>query len=211
MDRFSPLVFRPIESLINHSIDSSPDAQLSAAALDGQSLDVRIDGTLIALRMVIVGGVVQLSQPDASQDGGASFTPATAILSGPPITMLRLLTGDPQALIQAGDIRISGSTDTAERFRELLYHARPDIEAGLAAIFGQSAAHQLGSFVRGISDFGMRAGEKLAQRMSEHLTTEKRSLLTPAELDGFLKAVDTLANDVERAAARVEALRKRQA
>jgi ubiquinone biosynthesis protein UbiJ len=125
--------------------------------------------------------------------------------------MLRLLTGDPQALIRAGDIRISGSTDTAERFRELLYHARPDIEAGLAAILGQSAAHQLGSFVRGISDFGMRAGEKLAQRMSEHLTTEKRSLLTQAELDGFLKAVDTLANDVERAAARVGRLRNGKA
>ena len=55
MDRFSPLVFRPIESLIDHSIDSSPEAQLSAAALDGQSLDVRIDGTLIALRHGDVG------------------------------------------------------------------------------------------------------------------------------------------------------------
>ena len=212
MDRFSPLVFRPIESLINHSIANSPEARLSAAALDGQSLDVRVDGTPIALRLVIVGGVVQLSQADGDQvDNAAKGTEATSSLSGPPITMLRLLTGDPQALIRAGDIRISGSTDTAERFRELLYHARPDIEAGLAAIFGQSAAHQLGSFVRGISDFGMRAGEKLAQRMSEHLTTEKRSLLTQAELDGFLKAVDTLANDIERAAARVEALRKRQA
>ncbi len=211
MDRFSPLFFPPIESLINHSIATSPEAQLSAAALDGQSLDVRREGTPIALRLVIVGGVVQLSQPDASQDGGASFTPATASLSGPPISMLRLLTGDPQALIRAGDVHITGSTDAADRFRELLYHAKPDIEAGLAAIFGQSSAHQLGSFVRGISDFGMRAGEKLAQRMSEHLTTEKRSLLTQAELDGFLKAVDTLANDIERAAARVEALRKRQA
>ena len=211
MDRFSPLVFRPIESLINHSIANSPEARLSAAALDGQSLDVRVEGTPIALRLVVVGGVIQLSQLDASQDGGVSLTPATASLSGPPISMLRLLTGDPQALIRAGDIRISGSTDTAERFRELLYHARPDIEAGLAAIFGQSAAHQLGSFVRGISDFGMRAGEKLAQRMSEHFTVEQRSLLTQAELDGFLKAVDTLANDVERATARVERLRNGKA
>ena len=45
----------------------------------------------------------------------------------------------------------------------------------------------------------------------EHLTVEKRSLLTQAELDGFLKAVDTLANDVERAAARVERLRNGKA
>jgi ubiquinone biosynthesis protein UbiJ len=200
MDRFSPLVFRPIESLINHSIDSSPEAQLSAAALDGQSLDVRVEGTPIALRLVVVGGVVQLSEAGADEV-------TTAGLSGPPLTMLRLLTGDPQALIRAGDIRITGSTDAAERFRELLYHAKPDIEAGLAAVFGQSAAHQLGSFARGLGDFGMRAGEKLAQRMSEHFTVEKRSLLTQAELSGFLDAVDTLAIDVERAAARVERIR----
>ncbi len=61
MDRFSPLVFRPIEGLINHSIAQSPDALAVAAALDGQSLDVHIDGTPIALRMVVVDGIVQLS------------------------------------------------------------------------------------------------------------------------------------------------------
>ena len=43
--------------------------------------------------------------------------------------------------------------------------------------------------------------------MSEYLTVEKRSVLTHAELKHFLQAVDTLANDVERAAARVERLR----
>jgi ubiquinone biosynthesis protein UbiJ len=118
------------------------------------------------------------------------------------------MAGDPQALIRAGDIRITGPADTADRFRELLHLAKPDIETELGRILGQSAAHQLGSFMRGLGDFSMRAGEKFAQRVSEHLTVEKKSLLTQAELDGFLKGVDTLANDVERAAARVERLRK---
>jgi ubiquinone biosynthesis protein UbiJ len=122
--------------------------------------------------------------------------------------MMRLMAGDPQALIRAGDIRITGPADTADRFRELLHLAKPDIETELGRILGQSTAHQLGSFMRGLGDFSMRAGEKFAQRVSEHLTVEKRSLLTQAELDGFLKGVDTLANDVERAAARVERLRK---
>lgn len=211
MDRLSPLVFRPLESLINHSIGKSPEARLCAEALDGKSLDVRIDGTPVALRMVIVGGTVQLSQADADGNTGTPATAATASLSGPPIAMLRLMSGDPQALMRTGDVRISGSTDAAERFRDLLHAARPDIETELARIIGQSAAHQLGSFARGLSDFGLRAGERLAQRLSEHFTVEQRSLLTRAELDGFLKAVDTLANDVERAAARVERLRNRRA
>ncbi|MEZ5562620.1 MAG: SCP2 sterol-binding domain-containing protein [Gammaproteobacteria bacterium] len=207
MDRFSPLAFRPLESLINHGIARSPEALSVAATLDGQSLDLRIDGTPVALRMVVVDGVVQLCEPG----GAAESAAASAGLSGPPITMLRLLTGDPQTLIRAGDINISGSADVADRFRELLHLAKPDIETELARVFGQSAAHQLGSFARGLGDFSARAGEKLAQRMSEYLTVEKRSVLTQAELDGFLQAVDTLANDVERAAARLERLRNHRA
>lgn len=206
------MAFRPLESLINRGIAASPEALAVAAELDGMSLDIHVDGTPIALRMVVVAGVVQLSPPDTGQNSGqAAGSQATVSLSGPPITMMRLMAGDPQALIRAGDIRITGSTDTADRFRELLQLAKPDIETELGRILGQSAAHQLGSFVRGLGDFSLRAGERFAQRVSEHLTVEKRSLLTQAELDGFLKAVDTLANDVERAAARVERLRNPKA
>lgn len=212
MEPLSAMAFRPLESLINRGIAASPEARAVAAELDGMSLDIHVDGTPIALRMVVVAGVVQLSPPDTGrdtgQDGGqAAGSQTTVSLSGPPITMLRLMAGDPQALIRAGDIRITGSADTADRFRALLHLAKPDIEAELGRSLGQSAAHQLGSFVRGIGDFSLRAGERFAQRVSEHLTVEKRSLLTQVELDGFLKAVDTLANDVERAAARVARLR----
>ncbi|MCB1598164.1 MAG: SCP2 sterol-binding domain-containing protein [Gammaproteobacteria bacterium] len=207
MDRFSSLALRPLEDLINHGIARSPGAQAAAAALDDKSLDVRIDGTPVALRMVVVDGVAQLSQPGKDAEAPA----ATAGLSGPPITMLRLMGGDPQTLIRTGEIQITGSPDTADQFRELLYLAKPDIETELARLLGQSAAHQLGSFARGLGDLGARTGERLAQRLSEYLTVEQRSVLTQAELNRFLQAVDTLANDVERAAARVERLRNSEA
>ena len=214
------MAFRPLESLINRGIAASPEARAVAAELDGMSLDIHVDGTPIALRMVVVAGVVQLSPPDTGRDTGrdtgqdgsqAAGSQTTVSLSGPPITMMRLMAGDPQALIRGGDIRITGPADTADRFRELLQLAKPDIETELGRILGQSAAHQLGSFMRGLGDFSLRAGERFAQRVSEHLTVEKRSLLTQVELDGFLKAVDTLANDVERAAARVARLRNPKA
>lgn len=207
MDRFSSLALRPLEDLINHSIAKSPGAQAAAAALDDKSLDVCIEGTPVALRMVVVDGVVQLSQLATGPESPA----ATAGLSGPPIAMMRLMSGDPQALIRAGEIHITGSPDTADQFRELLHLAKPDMETELARILGQSAAHQLGSFARGLGDLGARTGERLAQRLSEYLTVEKRSVLTQAELNRFLQAVDTLANDVERAAARVERLRNSEA
>ena len=121
--------------------------------------------------------------------------------------MMRLMSGDPQTLIRAGEIQMTGSPDAADQFRELLHLAKPDIETELGRILGQSAAHQLGSFARGLGDFGTRTGERLAQRMSEYLTVEKRSVLTHAELKHFLQAVDTLANDVERADRNLKILR----
>ena len=65
---------------------------------------MRIDGTPIALRLVVVAGVVQLSELGADDDIPA----ATAGLSGPPISMMRLMSGDPQALIRAGEIQMDG-------------------------------------------------------------------------------------------------------
>jgi ubiquinone biosynthesis protein UbiJ len=193
MDRFPALAFRPLEALINHGIAKSPEAQGVATALDGRSLDVRIDGTPIALRLVVVAGVVQLSELGADDDIPA----ATAGLSGPPISMMRLMSGDPQTLIRAGEIQMTGSPDAADQFRELLHLAKPDIETELGRILGQSAAHQLGSFARGLGDFA-RVLAKTGATMNEYLTVEKRSVLTHAELKDFLQAVDTLANERAR-------------
>lgn len=198
---FSAAAFRPLELLINRGIGLSSTAQAMAAALDGKALDVRLDDTPLAIRLT-------------ARDGQMRVTPigemtAAATLAGSPLAMIRLLGGDPQALIREGDVRMTGDTDVANQFRDLLHMARPDLEDELSKFVGDPVAHQLGNLARGFADWGARAAESLSRSVGEYLTEERRTLPTRPEAQEFFKDVDRLANDVERAEARLNRLKVR--
>jgi ubiquinone biosynthesis protein UbiJ len=172
-----------------------------AAALDGKALDVRLDGTPMALRLAAAEGQLRVTAPGEA--------PAAATLAGSPLAMIRLLGGDPQALIREGDVRMTGDTDVANQFRDLLHMARPDLEDELSKFVGDPVAHQLGNLARGFADWGARAAESLSRSVGEYLTEERRTLPTRPEAQEFFKDVDRLANDVERAEARLNRLKVR--
>jgi ubiquinone biosynthesis protein UbiJ len=201
MDFLSSATFRPIELLINRGIGLSSTAQAMAAALDGKALDVRLDGTPLALRLTASDGTLRATAPGE--------LPATATLAGSPLAMLRLLSGDPQALIRKGDVRISGDTDVANQFRDLLHMARPDLEEELSKLAGDPLAHQLGNMAREFREWGERTVSSVSRSLGEYLTEERRTLPTLVEAAEFCRDVDQLANDVERAEAQLALLRER--
>jgi ubiquinone biosynthesis protein UbiJ len=201
MDFLNAAACRPIELLINRGIGLSLTAQAMAAALDAKSLDVRLDATPVALRLTARDGKVQASAPGE--------TPANAGLAGSPLAMIRLLSGDPQALIRDGDVRITGDTDVANQFRDLLLMARPDLEDELSKLVGDPLAHQLGNMAREFRDWGERTVESVSRSVGEYLTEERRTLPTQVEATEFYRDVDQVTNDVERAEARLALLRKR--
>ncbi len=196
---FSAGALRPIELLINRGIGLSSTAQAMAAALDGKALEVRLDGTPLALRLTARDGQVRVT--------ATGELPAAAALAGSPLAMLRLLGGDPQALIREGEVRMTGDTDVANQFRDLLHMARPDLEDELAKLVGDPVAHQLGSLAKGFADWGLRAAESVSRSVGEYLTEERRTLPTRTEAQEFFKDVDRVTNDVERAEARLDRLK----
>lgn len=201
MDLLSATTLKPIELLINRGIGLSSTAQAMAAALDGKALDVQLDGTPLALRLTARDGEVRATAPGES--------PATATLAGSPLAMMRLLSGDPQTLIREGDIRMTGDTDIANQFRDLLHMARPDLEDELSKIVGDPLAHHLGNMAREFQDFGERTFRSVSRSFGEYLTEERRTLPTQTEAAEFYREVDRAANDVERAQARLARLRER--
>lgn len=198
---FSAAAFRPLELLVNRGIALSSTAQAMAAALDGKTLDVRLDGTPLALRLSARDGQVQVTPPGEA--------PAAATLAGSPLAMVRLLGGDPQALIREGEVQITGDTDIANQFRDLLHMARPDLEEELSKLVGDPVAHQLGNLARGFADWGARTAGSLSRSLGEYLTEERRTLPTRTEVEEFYRDVDRVANDVERAEARLARLKDR--
>ncbi|MBN8281094.1 MAG: SCP2 sterol-binding domain-containing protein [Gammaproteobacteria bacterium] len=203
---FSTSALRPLEFLINRGIEPSATARAMAVALEGRSLEVRLDGTPVRLQLAAAGGTVRV-RPAGEADGRP---PADATLSGSPVAMLRLLAGDPQALIREGDVAIAGDTDVANQFRDLLHMARPDLEEELSRLVGDPLAHRLAGVARELADFGVRATASLSRSVSEYLTEERRTLPTRAEAEEFYRDVDRTANDVERVEARLARLRNRQ-
>ena len=203
MDFLSSTAFRPIELLINRGIGLSSTARAMAVALDGEILDVRVDGTPLRLRLTALEGRVRVTAASAEP-------PAAAILSGSPLAMIRLLGGDPQALIRAGDVQMTGNTDVANQFRDLLHMARPDLEEELSKLTGDPVAHQIGNLARDIVDWGARTAESVSRSVGEYLTEERRTLPTRPEVEEFYREVDRAANDVERAEARLTRLKNRR-
>ena len=201
MDFLSSTALRPIELLINRGIGLSSTARAMAVALEGETLDVRLEGTPLRLRLAASEGLVRVAAATTAE------APASATLSGAPLSMLRLLGGDPQALIRAGDVQMTGNTDVANQFRDLLHMARPDVEEELSKLTGDPVAHQLGNLARGIIDWGSRTVESVSRSVGEYLTEERRTLPTRPEVEEFYREVDRVANDVERAEARLSRLK----
>lgn len=196
---FSAAALRPLELLINRGIGLSSTARAMAAALDGKALDVRLDGTPLAIRLMARDGQMRVAP--------IGEMTAAATLAGSPLAMIRLLGGDPQALIREGEVRMTGDTDVANQFRDLLHMARPDLEDELSRFVGDPVAHQLGNLARGFAALSARAAESLSRSVGEYLTEERRTLPTRPEAQEFFKDVDRLANDVERAEARLNRLK----
>src|SRR5690606_9067926 len=111
----------------------SATARTLAASLEGRSLQLKLPTLPVALHMKVSAGRIRA--------GTGSGTPADVVIEGTPLSVLRILRDDsPEALREAG-VRVTGSTDLAAQFRELLHFAAPDLEEELSRLLGDPLAH----------------------------------------------------------------------
>ena len=196
------MLFRPFELLVNRGLAQSTSAQALARGLEGRILGLAIDGTPLDLRLKVSAGRISLALPDGAAPD--------ATLSGTLLGLARLLRDDPQAAVREGAVRMTGDTDIAGRFRDLLRFAAPDLEEELARLLGDPLARQLGNAARAVGTWGSYAGRSVARSVADYLQDEARVVATGSELRTFAAAVDTLANDVARSEARVARLEEGQ-
>ncbi|MGI9329142.1 MAG: ubiquinone biosynthesis accessory factor UbiJ [Gammaproteobacteria bacterium] len=189
----------PLAALLNRGIADSVSARALCHELEGKSLDVQLDPPGLHTRLTATDGQLQISQP--------TETNADASLTGGLLGFNRLLFGDAQAALRSGDVSLSGDTEIAQQFQSLLEFARPEPEEELSRLIGDVAAHQIGEAARGFAGWAGNAADSFSRSVTEFLQEERRDLPTRYEVDEFLGDIDRLANDVERAAARLQQLR----
>ena len=203
-----------LENVLNRGLPRSPRAQQLCAELAGRSVTVAITGssrrivvesTGLSLKLRTVSAGSPVSPSDATISGESPASP-DATISGGPFSLLALSGAEPESVLQRGDVRIDGDAELAQRFRELALLLRPDLEEELSLLVGDVPAHQLGRFARAAFAWTRKAASTTVRNAAEYLGHERRDLVPRSEADQFLQGVDTLREDVDRLAARIDLL-----
>ncbi len=192
------MLLTALESTLNRNIAASSAARTLCARLAGKSLRLQLTGLPFELLLRAEADRIHLSS-DAS-------TTADAKLSGTPIGLLNLAAQESASSLSGSSVRIEGDAEVAQGFSQLLKQARPDIEEELSRVVGDVAAHQVGTTVRSLLGFGRRVGNTFLQNAGEYLSEEGRDVPSKTEAEEFIRDVDTLRDDVERFAARLNTL-----
>jgi ubiquinone biosynthesis protein UbiJ len=187
-----------VENMLNRNLGASPRARELCAALRGRRLQVRVDDLGLRIGFESLGGSLRLTR-----DPEGEFE---AEISGSPLNLIALAGKSPERLLQSGAVQVRGDAELLQRYRELGLLLRPDLEEELSRLVGDAPAHQFARFARGAAAFGRRSTDTAVRNAAEYFAHESGDLVPRAEAEVFLEGVDRLREDVDRAAARVDAL-----
>jgi ubiquinone biosynthesis accessory factor UbiJ len=187
-------------NLLNRGLPRSPRARQLCAQLAGKSVAI-VARDIGRLRVASNGVQLTVTRDEA---------PADATITGGPLSLLALSGESGQAVLQRGDVTVSGETETAQAFRELAQLLRPDPEEELSLLVGDVAAHQLGRLARLTAGWGRHAADTTLKNLSEYLGHERADLVSRNEGEQFLRGVDQVREGVDRLQARLELLERRR-
>jgi len=187
-------------NLLNRGLPRSPRARQLCAQLAGKSV------------AIVIRDIARLKIASNGQTLGVTrdATPANATVTGGPLSLLALSGESGQAVLQRGDVTVSGETETAQAFRELAQLLRPDVEEELSLLIGDVPAHQLARLARLGAGWGRRATDTTLKNLGEYLGHERADLVSRNEGEQFLRGVDQLREGVDRLQARLEVLERRR-
>jgi ubiquinone biosynthesis accessory factor UbiJ len=194
-----------LANLLNRGLPRSPRARQLCAELTGRSVAIVIRD-IARLRVSSNGQTLTVTADAAVADAAAT----DATITGGPLSLLALAGDEAQSVMQRGDVVMSGDTDVAEAFRELLRLLRPDPEEELSLLLGDVPAHQLGRLARLTTAFGRRATDTQLQNLAEYLGHERADLVSRNEGEQFLRGVDAVREGVDRLQARLDELTRRR-
>ena len=188
-----------VEQVLNRYIALDPEGATGFDALAGRLIGIELKG--FGTRVTVIPGVRGLQlfgDYDAEPD---------CLIRGTPLGLARLgMAERKERPLVSGEVEILGDNALAQSFSAALAGLDVDWEEQLAQVIGDPFAHQVGNRVRAAERWGQRTSATMTANLTEYLQEERRLVPTRYEVDAFLSQVDTLRDDVERIAARVERL-----
>lgn len=195
-----------LEAALNGLLRLDPQARARLAELAGRVIRLRLrlrdeeegEAALEFDVLPTTTGGVQLRAPDAG--------PADVTISGNPAAFGRALFGEVLPSAEAA-LELRGDVELGKRFEQILKRLDMDWEEGLARVFGDVVAHQLGNAARALRAQLEAAAHHLERDLGEYLREEARIAAPRERVEAFLRAVDRLRADTDRLEKRLERLR----
>lgn len=188
-----------LEQAVNRYIALDPAGADGFSALAGRIVAIEVQG--FGTRVTIIPNARGL------QLFGAYDAEPDCLIRGTPLGLARLgMAERKETQLISGEVDITGDTALAQAFNAALARLEIDWEEQLARALGDPFAHRVGNQVKAAGQWSQRTSESLTANIKAYLQEERRLVPARAEVDAFLNQVDTLRDDVERLAARVERL-----
>lgn len=193
------LLAAPLQRLLQRGVARSTSAAALCADLEGRSLQLHAGTDALSAYFSVCDGQLELHpgihpEPDAT-------------LSGSPLALLAMAGAEPDATVRAGRVRLSGNSDVAAAFQDLLGFIRPDPEEELASVAGDTVAYGVGEAARAALGWTRHTTRSLSRSAAEYLMHESRAVVTGPEIEEFCAEVDTLVMTADRCEARLQLLR----
>ena len=135
---------------------------------------------------------------------------ADVFVSGTTGGFLRVLRANEFEQVAALDaLTVSGGVGRLQQLQSWKAGVDIDWEELLAQRVGDVAAHQIGNFVRHLSQHARQVTGDFKENVAEYLLYETGAVVTADELDRWARDVDMVRNDVERLGARIDLLSER--
>lgn len=193
---------KALELALNRALALDQDTRAALRALDGQRVALTLTAPPLALQVRVDGDALRVGPVDAEDEPDLGVRSTLAGL----LAQLPLLRRDDASPV--GKLRIEGDAELARRLQQLAQGFDPDWQQPFVQVFGEIAGVQIARAIGAGIAQAQVAGRNLAETIAEYLTEESRDVVAKAELEAFYDDVDTLRDDVERTAAKLERLRR---
>ena len=181
-----------LQTAFTRYIELDPDSKPRLVKLRGKVVCFQVEGVDLPIWFIFNEVGIDETSVEVVEDFGDT---ADATIAGGPLSLIALATG--RRSIFDGDVKISGDTDTAQKFSRCLNEIDIDWEEHLSRLTGDAVAHQVGRFSRGLKQWFTERADAVQDNTANYLRDETEHLPHSWELDEFVEQVDDLRDRVD--------------
>ena len=189
-----------LEAGVNRVLALDPESAARLLKLQGNMLQLDLEGLAITLYLSFDSGNVQVALDSESEPD--------AVISGTPMALFAMAAPGNVSNwgLPGSSVQISGDANLARDIERLFSKLDPDWEQPLSDILGDVLGFQLASGLKQGVEAVRTAAETTTNMAGAYFRDETNVLVRPSELGEFNQAVDRLNDATERLEARIRIL-----